>query len=114
MGAAARRKGASGERAVSKELEELTGIKTVRDLEQVRSGGSDLLGLTGFILEVKSYKSFAVTAHLEQAAKVCKPGDIPVALLNPNRKKTMCLMYIDDFAKLLMAYLATQNNAPTT
>lgn len=101
MSKAQRQKGARGELAVAKELERLTGIHTERDLSQARDGGSDLVGLPGYTIEVKTHRGFAVTKHLEQAAAVSSQN-VPMVVLNPDRKKMMVLMYLDDFAPLLL------------
>lgn len=48
-----RTKGASAERDVAQILRNELGIETKRNLEQWRSGGSDILGVPGFAIEVK-------------------------------------------------------------
>jgi Holliday junction resolvase len=48
-----RNKGASAEREVAQILRDELGIETKRNLEQWRSGGSDILGVPGFAIEVK-------------------------------------------------------------
>lgn len=56
MGAASRNKGSAAEREVARLLEDELGIKFARDLEQCRSGGSDLVPSDPafpFVIEVK-------------------------------------------------------------
>jgi len=103
MGKAQRSKGARGERQIAKELGEMLDVDLNRDLSQSRDGGGDLLGLPGWVIEVKSYAAFAVTAHLEQAHKACKETDLrPLVILNPDRKEAMALLYMSDLAPLLI------------
>ena len=101
MGKAQRDKGARGERNVAEEIKRLTGKEVKRDLSQTRDGGADLLGLAPYRIEVKSYKSFAVTGHLEQCAKGKADDEICFVVLNPDRKRMMVLMFLDDFCPLL-------------
>lgn len=53
MSAMQRRKGADGERELARELRERLGADVVRNLVQARAGGSDLLGIEGWAIEVK-------------------------------------------------------------
>lgn len=53
MGMMQRRKGKTGEREVANILRDLLGVVVRRNLEQARDGGGDLLGLPGWLPEVK-------------------------------------------------------------
>lgn len=52
-----RTKGAAGEREVARILQDQLGIELTRNLDQTRDGGYDLLGLPGWAIEVKRYKT---------------------------------------------------------
>lgn len=52
-------KGSAFERDVSKQIEAFCGIKTKRNLEQTRSGGADLVGFPGWVIECKIRKDGA-------------------------------------------------------
>ena len=56
MGSMSRTKGAAGERELRRLLESELGTAIVRNLEQTRSGGHDLLGIDGWAVEVKRYR----------------------------------------------------------
>lgn len=53
MSASQRRKGKAGELELARLLRELLGVELTRHLMQSREGGGDLLGLSGWSLEVK-------------------------------------------------------------
>jgi len=86
----ARAKGASGEREFCKwvcdklELDETP----TRNLEQVRSGGADILGVDPFVFEVKRVERVNRKKWWLQvkAAAASTPGSIPVVAYRPNRK----------------------------
>lgn len=67
MSAAARRKGASAERELAKLLTEQLGVNVMRNLEQVRSGGADLLGVGPWAIEVKRHERLAIPQWWRQA-----------------------------------------------
>lgn len=53
MSASQRRKGKAGELELARLLRELLGVELTRNLMQSREGGGDLLGLSGWAIEVK-------------------------------------------------------------
>ena len=53
MGAMQRRKGKAGELELARLLREHLGADVARNLAQARQGGADLLGLPGWVVEVK-------------------------------------------------------------
>lgn len=53
MGTMQRRKGKAGELELARLLRKLLGANVARNLEQTRQGGADLLGLSGWAVEVK-------------------------------------------------------------
>ncbi len=78
MGAAQRRKGANGERELANLLADELGFDVVRNLEQVRSGGCDLIGIEPFAIEVKRCERLALTAWWSQA---CDQADTRIPVL---------------------------------
>lgn len=63
------RKGKAGERELAGLLREHLGIEVTRNLVQARSGGSDLLGLPGWALEVKRAARPALAAWWRQTCE---------------------------------------------
>ena len=78
MGRSQRTKGAAAERELSKLLAEQLGIDCQRNLEQVRSGGADLLGVGPWAVEVKRHERLAITAWWAQACE--QSGELYPAL----------------------------------
>ena len=71
MTAASRTKGQCGERELCKLLSQSLGLDLSRNLDQVREGGADILGVPGFIIEVKRREAEQKAKWWEQ---VCKAG----------------------------------------
>ena len=61
-----RAKGHAGERAVATILRDELGIEVQRNLEQWRSGGTDLIGIEGWAIEVKRAKKPLLKQWWEQ------------------------------------------------
>ena len=66
-----RAKGASGEREMCKWLDKNLGIQSERNLEQVRSGGADII-TTEFVFEVKRVESLDIQGAWVQCKTACK------------------------------------------
>lgn len=89
-----RTKGASAEREISKLLYDELGIKLVRNLEQSRSGGHDLIPdkdslLDAFAIEVKRYANVS-TAQLkgfwrQTMIQAIRANKIPVLMYRQDR-----------------------------
>ena len=75
-----RRKGASGERELAGLLRELLGVDVTRNLMQARQGGADLLGVTGWALEVKRAARPRLTAWWLQACQQAEAVRLKPAL----------------------------------
>ena len=61
-----RNKGMGGEREFIREINVRTGIIATRNLEQVRNGGADLIGVPGWAPEVKRCESLLIDKWWEQ------------------------------------------------
>jgi len=85
MGASQRRKGAAAERELAKILADELGERVCRNLEQVRSGGCDLLGLAPFAIEVKRCETLALPAWWRQACEQSQ-GAVPVLAYRRSRQ----------------------------
>ena len=84
----ARTKGASGERQFCKWLKDnlkLTELPT-RNLEQVRSGGADVLGVAPFVFEVKRVERLNKGKWWRQVKAASRHGEIPVVAYRQNRR----------------------------
>ncbi|MEX0385846.1 putative PDDEXK endonuclease [Spiribacter onubensis] len=86
MGAMQRRKGASGEREIASLLGQYLGAEVVRNLEQTRSGGHDLLGIEPFALEVKRCERVTIPVWWRQACEQIGPDQVPVVAYRQSRK----------------------------
>ena len=87
MGASQQRKGKTGEREVARLLRDLLGTSIHRNLEQSRHGGCDLLGITGWSLEIKR----AATPRLNEwwvqtCSQALASGQRPALLYRLNRQ----------------------------
>jgi len=69
-----RQKGKSGELEVVHLLREELGLETTRNLDQWRDGGSDILGVEGWAIEVKRAKTPNIKSWWEQAVR--QAGDV--------------------------------------
>lgn len=86
-----RAKGASAEREVAKLLEPTCG-KLKRNLEQVRSGGHDLIGIDWLAIEIKRQETLNVEAWWAQTVSQAKDGQIPVLIYRQSRKPWTVVM----------------------
>ena len=84
-------KGKSGEREAAKWLQTSFGLELppIRNLEQTRSGGHDLVGFDPFCIEVKRCETLSLTNWWLQVLEASKEvhGSIPVVMFRQNRKK---------------------------
>lgn len=87
-----RTKGAQGEREFCKWLYENMNVPLPqRNLEQVRSGGSDIIEVEPFFFEVKRCETLSLDAWWHQVVVACKksmldPSPVPVVCFRQNRK----------------------------
>jgi Holliday junction resolvase len=81
-----RKKGQVGEREVIHILREELGIDATRNLDQWRDGGSDVLGLHGWSIEVKRAKSPLIRQWWEQTCRQTGDGQKPVLFYRLDRR----------------------------
>ena len=86
MGASQRRKGAAGERELANLLVDHLGGDVVRNLEQTRSGGHDLVGVDPFAIEVKRHETLAIPAWWRQACDQSPSDMIPALAYRQSRR----------------------------
>ena len=85
----ARSKGSAGEREFARWLQinlELDYLPT-RNLDQVRDGGGDILGVKPFIFEVKRCQQLALRDWWIQVTKAAKTGETRVVAYRQNNSK---------------------------
>jgi len=84
----ARSKGARGEREFCNWLKDALDLSFLptRNLEQVRSGGADVLDIPPFIFEVKRVEKPNKRKWWLQVKAACQSGDVPVVAYRKNRQ----------------------------
>jgi len=98
MGAMSRRKGAVGEREASAILRAELGVKIERRLEQWRSGGSDLVGLDGWSIEIKRAAQWSSAWWQQAVEQAHHEGNLPVLIYRLDRKQWIARMRGADLA----------------
>ena len=111
IGKLSRRKGASYELVVAKDLAAIFGSAVKRSIGQARASGEvpDVNGVPHLYVECKNHKLVNVRAALQQAyderLTPAAPSDAknkwPVAFCKDDRRKEFVAMYKDDFLVLL-------------
>jgi len=93
-------KGQVGEREACRLLGDIIGtLNLERNLEQVRSGGADILGVVGLCIEVKRQETLSLNSWWRQACEAAdNRGETPIVMFRQNRKP---------WRFLLPAYLLT-------
>ena len=83
-----RAKGANGEREAAKWIQSKFGLELCpqRNLEQVRSGGYDLIGFAPFCVEVKRCERIDKRAWWLQVRQCVGRGDIPIVMYRRNNQ----------------------------
>jgi hypothetical protein len=84
-----RSKGGRGERECCSYLKQLfmLDFDPVRNLEQTREGGADIINIPGFTFEVKRVEKLALRSWWLQVKKACTPGTIPVVIYRQNKQE---------------------------
>lgn len=84
-----RSKGGRGERECCSYLKQLfmLDFDPVRNLDQTREGGADILNIPGFTFEVKREERLKLQDWWLQVKKACIPGTIPVVIFRQNKRK---------------------------
>lgn len=97
MGASQRQKGQRGEREVAAILGPLIGCDLVRNLDQTRDGGRDLLGVQGWSIEVKRCESLSRPTWWRQAVEQAKAvGCEPMLFYRRNREPWTAWIHAGD------------------
>jgi len=81
-----RAKGKNGELEVVHILREELGIEATRNLDQWRDGGSDILGLNSWAIEVKRAKTPLIKQWWEQAVRQAGASKFPALWYRLDRK----------------------------
>ena len=97
-----RRKGAVGEREVAAYLRE-HGFTEARRGQQFHGGSDspDVVGMTGFHIEVKRVERLDLNAAMEQSIRDAAKNEIPVVFHRRDRDYWKVTMRLDDFMKVL-------------
>jgi hypothetical protein len=121
-----RNKGASAEREFVKILQQEVdvslpaghGLKFMRNLEQVRGGGFDIVGLSWLALEIKRQENLSLNSWWEQCERQAE-GRVPVLAYRQNNRpwrvrmpihiytnRTLVDMSLEDFLDVFRSMLA--------
>ena len=97
-----RRKGAVGEREIAKYLRE-HGFTEARRGQQFKGGADspDVVGLTGFHVEVKRVERLDLNAAMEQSIRDSAPNETPIVVHRRNNDYWKVTMRLDDFMEVI-------------
>ena len=97
-----RRKGAVGEREIAKYLRE-HGFAEARRGQQFKGGADspDVVGLTGFHIEVKRVERLDLNAAMEQSIRDCGENETPIVVHRRNNDYWKVTMRLDDFMEVI-------------
>jgi hypothetical protein len=97
-----RRKGAVGEREIAKYLRE-HGFTEARRGQQFKGGADspDVVGLTGFHIEVKRVERLDLNAAMEQSIRDSAPDETPIVVHRRNNDYWKVTMRLDDFMEVI-------------
>ena len=97
-----RRKGAVGEREIATYLRE-HGFTEARRGQQFHGGSDspDVVGMTGFHIEVKRVERLDLNAAMEQSIRDAAKNEIPVVFHRRDRDYWKVTMRLDDFMNML-------------
>lgn len=97
-----RRKGAVGEREIAKYLRE-HGFAEARRGQQFKGGADspDVVGLTGFHIEVKRVERLDLNAAMEQSIRDSAPDETPIVVHRRNNDYWKVTMRLDDFMEVI-------------
>jgi hypothetical protein len=97
-----RRKGAVGEREIAKYLRE-HGFTEARRGQQFKGGADspDVVGLTGFHIEVKRVERLDLNAAMEQSIRDSAPNETPIVVHRRNNDYWKVTMRLEDFMEVI-------------
>lgn len=101
MGKASRDKGKRGEREVAAILRD-HGFDARRG-QQYKGGtdSPDVVGLTGFHIEVKRTEQCRIYEYMEQAKAESRPSEIPLVVHRQNGKEWLAILSFDDLLEVI-------------
>ena len=95
------RKGKSGERELSHELQRLFGIHCHRTQQHCGDAGdSDVTGLPGIFIECKRVQSLNVPKAVAKAVEQCPESEVPAVFHRRNREPWLVTCHLDDLPAL--------------
>jgi Holliday junction resolvase len=95
-----KRKGAEGERELSRVLKEY-GFGTRRGQQYCGANGdADVVGIPGLHIECKRVEKLNIDNAMAQSISDAKDGEIPVVIHRKNRRSWKVTMELEDFIKL--------------
>ena len=97
-----RRKGVVGEREIAKYLRD-HGFTEARRGQQFKGGADspDVVGLTGFHVEVKRVERLDLNAAMEQSIRDSAPDEKPIVVHRRNNDYWKVTMRLDDFMEVI-------------
>ena len=97
-----RRKGVVGEREIAKYLRD-HGFTEARRGQQFKGGADspDVVGLTGFHVEVKRVERLDLNAAMEQSIRDSAPNEKPIVVHRRNNDYWKVTMRLDDFMEVI-------------
>lgn len=97
-----RRKGAVGEREIAKYLRD-HGFTEARRGQQFKGGADspDVVGLTGFHIEVKRVERLDLNAAMDQSIRDSAPDEKPIVVHRRNNDYWKVTMRLDDFMEVI-------------
>lgn len=99
MSASSIRKGKDGEREAARMLGEALGLDLKRDLAQARDGGTDLVGIPGWAIEVKRATLARVKGWWQQTLdRAANHGERPALVYRINRQPWRVVVALRDLA----------------
>lgn len=95
-----KRKGAEGERELSRVLKGY-GFSTRRSQQYCGANGdADVVGIPGLHIECKRVEKLNIDDAMDQSIKDAKEDEIPVVIHRKNRRSWKVTMELEDFVKL--------------
>ena len=101
MGEHSKRKGATGELELSKELTRLFGHQCRRGQQYSGIEGEDVVGLPGVHIECKRSEKLSLYPAMAQAERDAKDGAVPIVCHRRNRQEWLAVVRLSDLPRLV-------------